>query len=90
MSPMNSRKQALVATLLTAFFLLALSVVAYLCFIFPRTLAIWKDAGRTLAFHEQLAVNLSLFCINFGLYLLPGLFVLMMACLIRAIMVAGR
>jgi type II secretory pathway component PulF len=83
------KTQVYIAGALTNFAVLALAGVAYLVFVFPKTLAIWADEGRALTIIEQNLANLSNLCASLGLLIIPALLLAVVGCGIWTVM-AGR
>jgi type II secretory pathway component PulF len=52
---------------------LALAVVIYLAFVFPKTVATWEEHGRSLSLLEQTFAKLSSLCTSTGFLLIPAL-----------------
>lgn len=68
---MTNKQQFHTATLIVVVSALALAAVAYLGFVFPKTLAAWADQARALSLVEQLVARLSMMCSSFVVFLLP-------------------
>jgi len=71
----------------TVGFLSALCItgVIYLALVFPRTIAVWADEGRSLPIIKRLLVEMSHFCRSFGLLLVPILLLAVVGCGIWAL-----
>jgi type II secretory pathway component PulF len=83
------KTQVYIAGALSALAALVLVGVAHLAFVFPKTMAVWKDEGRALSNVEQSLANLSGLCTSFGLLLIPILLLAVIGCGIWAV-VAGK
>jgi type II secretory pathway component PulF len=80
--------QSVFAGLSALLTLTLLSVVAYLAFVFPKTVAVWQDEGRAISVLEQLCVNASHACSSLGIVLIPLLLLCFLAAVFWAIVAA--
>ncbi|MBN1804137.1 MAG: hypothetical protein JW837_02690 [Sedimentisphaerales bacterium] len=46
-------------------------VIIYMAFVFPKTLAVWEQEARELSGFQMMAANVSTFCTQYGLIILP-------------------
>jgi len=83
---MSNRLHNYFAGILAILGWLALAVVAYLTFVFPKTSALWADRAQALTGFEQLLVNLSQVCGSFGLIIIPALLLLTVGCLVWVVL----
>ena len=63
--------------------------VAYLAFIFPRTVALWAESAAEISTGQALLANASMVCSSYGWVLLPVL-LLASAFTVFALMVVNR
>ncbi len=81
---MDETAQRNLAVVLTVVALLAFAGVFYLAFVFPHTVAVWRENAQTLSAAERMLVSLSMFCKSYGLLLLPLLMAASGACALWA------
>ena len=83
---MNKAAQSKLALIMAALGLVILAAVLYLAFIFPKTMAVWMEEGKSLSMAEQIVRRLSVFCQCYGLILLPWLIAGIVACVLWSVM----
>ena len=88
---MNKTLQRIGAFTLGGISLLILGAFSYLVFVFPKTIAVWKEQARELTAGEQLAVSVSVLCQQFGLVVFTFLLLVVVACTVwAAVAIRGR
>ncbi|OVE74836.1 hypothetical protein BVX97_06140 [bacterium E08(2017)] len=64
---------------------LLLTGMAYMTFVFPKTVAQWADQGRELSSLEYMLANLSDFSTSYGLFIIPLLLIAFLGCIVWAL-----
>jgi hypothetical protein len=87
---MMKRMEVVLASVTTVVFSAAFALLLYLLFVFPKVLAGWADQDRALPVMLQLLANLSMFCVSFGILLLPACVLAVMASILWIIVAARK
>ena len=66
-----NKGQAVISGVLAIILAVMAGIVIYMAFVFPKALAIWEQEARELTSLQMMMVNLSDFCTQYGLILLP-------------------
>lgn len=87
---MTKRMRTILALIVAVIALVALAMVVYLAFFFPKLVNAWSATGQALTMVEKILSEVSFLCRSYGLILLPLLIGGFLGCILWAVISAQR